>query len=159
MSRYRKHANICTMNSQKTSLEKTADVSQKPLWAPSQEQIESTTLYLFMQALGAKKGVKFVDYDGLWRWSVEHSEQFWDFLWDFCDVQGDKGGKILDSHGGKMLGAQFFPEGKINYAENNLRQRDSVTAIIFRNEQGEESSLTYATLYDQVSPLAAGVHP
>ena len=81
MSRYRKHANICTMNSQKTSLEKTAEVSQKPLWAPSQEQIESTTLYLFMQALGAKKGVKFVDYDGLWRWSVEHSEQFWDFLW------------------------------------------------------------------------------
>ncbi len=151
MSRYRKHANICTMNSQKTSLEKTADVSQKPLWAPSQEQIESTTLYRFMQALGAKKSVKFVDYASIWQWSVEHSEQFWDFLWDFCDIQGDKGGKILDSHGGKMLGAQFFPEGEINYAENNLRQRDSVTAIIFRNEQGEESSLTYAELYNQVS--------
>ncbi len=139
------------MKSHKTSTETVTDMTQKPLWSPSREQIESTTLYRFMQEIGAKKGVKFVDYDALWRWSVENFEFFWDYLWDFCDVQGVKGGRILDSNSGKMLGARFFPEGKINYAENNLRQRDSVTAIIFRNEKGEESSLSYAELYDQVS--------
>ncbi|MCB1681169.1 MAG: acetoacetate--CoA ligase [Alphaproteobacteria bacterium] len=123
----------------------------QPLWQPSKAQIESTTLYRFMQELGAQKGVNFVDYASLWRWSVDHSEEFWDFLWDFCDVQGEKGGRILDSNGGQMLGSRFFPDGKLNYAENNLKQRDGQTAIIFRDEKGEERSFTYAELYDQVS--------
>ena len=34
----------------------------------------------------------------------------------------------------QMTGAQFFPNGKINYAENLLRHRSDDQAIIFQSE-------------------------
>ncbi|MCB1591127.1 MAG: acetoacetate--CoA ligase [Alphaproteobacteria bacterium] len=126
-------------------------ISSEPLWVPSQKQKESALLFDFMGKISKKTGRKFDNYADLWRWSVDFSEAFWDFLWDYCDVQGEKGGRVLDSNGGQMLGARFFPEGQINFAENNLRQRDKQTAIIFRNETGQERSLSYADLYEQVS--------
>ena len=126
-------------------------ISSEPLWVPSQKQKESALLFDFMGKISKKTGRKIDNYADLWRWSVDFSEEFWDFLWDYCDVQGEKGGRVLDSNGGQMLGARFFPEGQINFAENNLRQRDKQTAIIFRNETGQERSLSYADLYEQVS--------
>jgi acetoacetyl-CoA synthetase len=53
-----------------------------------------------------------------------------------------------------MPGARFFPEARINYAENLLRRRDAAPAIIFRNERGEDRILSFADLYDLTSRWA-----
>ena len=50
-----------------------------------------------------------------------------------------------------MPGAQFFPDARVNLAENMLRRRDDASAIIFRAETGDERTLTFKELYDQVS--------
>ena len=122
-----------------------------PLWSPSPEFIESTTLFRFKAEAEQKTGLKFVDYQSLWDWSVENGETFWDMVWDFCGVIGDKGGRVLDDHNGRMMGSKFFPDARLNFAENNLQKRDDDIAIIFRDEQGEEREITFNALYDRVS--------
>lgn len=117
-----------------------------PLWKPSAERIQTTCLARFMRGCGQAG----VDYDTFWRWSVDHMADFWNRAWDAMGVIGDKGGEVLKD-ADKMPGAQFFPQGKINYAENLLKTRDTGTAIIFMDETGKERTLTRSELYDQVS--------
>jgi acetoacetyl-CoA synthetase len=90
------------------------------------------------------------DYQAFWRWSIDNSEKFWDAVWDFCGLIGDKGDTVL-ADSDRMPGAQFFAQGRINYAENLLRCRDDAPAIIFRDEAGAERTLNYHDLYDAVS--------
>ena len=50
-----------------------------------------------------------------------------------------------------MPGAKFYPNGRVNFAENLLRRRDDAPAIIFRTETGDETTYSFKELYDQVS--------
>ncbi len=129
----------------------------KPLWSPSRDQIESSQLFAFMQFVKTRTGHEFGDYDALWRWSVQEKESFWDIFWDFCGVIGEKGPQIFDDNGGKMLGSRFFPQGKINYAENMLQNHDNSIAMVFRDEMGNERILTRAEVYAQVAALQSAL--
>ena len=128
----------------------TVSTSTDPLWTPRLEFARQTQMALFMNRAG---GPRFTDYHTLWEWSVEHPSDFWSAVWDFCGVIGDKGSVFL-TDGHKMPGAQFFPEARLNFAENLLRRRDANTALIFRSEAGTERSLSFAELYEQVSRWA-----
>lgn len=119
-------------------------MTDQPLWKPSAP--EKTRLAEFMRGLGHDH----LDYKSFWRWSVDHSEAFWDAVWDFTGVIGEKGGVILQD-GDKMPGAKFYPQGRINYAENLLRRRDDAPAIIFCDETGRERLLSFAELYAEVA--------
>jgi len=129
---------------QSPSLSQGQTMSEKPLWTPSSP--ESTQLAAFMRGLGHDH----LDYQKFWQWSVDNPEKFWDAVWDFAGVIGDKGGVVL-KNGGKMPGAEFYPNAKINYAENLLKRSDDVTALVFRDEKGVERTLTFAQLYEQVA--------
>ena len=101
-----------------------------------------------------KCGHETLDYDSFWRWSVGNPEKFWDSVWDFAGVAGEKGKTILKD-AQKMPGAQFYPDAKINYAENLLKRRDNEPAIIFRDEMLREKTLTFVQLYDEVAKWQA----
>ncbi len=120
-----------------------------PLWTPKPSQKEKTTLMKFMTDCGYEGN----GYEDFWEWSTQNIEEFWEKLWDFCDVVGDKGEIILQNPQ-KMTGGQFFSQGKINYAQNMLRKRDTDLAIIFEGEKGKTTTLTFQELYDQVSLYA-----
>ncbi len=92
----------------------------------------------------------FSSYDGLWHWSVEKPADFWSRIWDECSVIGDKGNVVLEQPE-KMPGARFFPQARLNYAENILRRRDDAPALIFRDEKGRERILSFLELHDEVS--------
>ncbi len=123
----------------------------KMLWSPSQEQVNSTILTEFIAVVNERTGNNFKDYNSLWQWSINENEIFWDLIWDFCGIIGDKGTRIFDDNNGQMLGAKFFPDASINYAENLLQNRSDKTAIIFRDENGKEQQITRAKLYDEIS--------
>jgi acetoacetyl-CoA synthetase len=53
-----------------------------------------------------------------------------------------------------MPGARWFPEARLNYAENLLRRRDAAPALVFRSENRLCGTVTYAELHDEVSRLA-----
>ena len=123
---------------------------EMPLWAPSEARQQGTAMTRFMRGAG------FSDYDSLWRWSVDRPDLFWTALWDFCGVVGDRGDVALEN-GAAMPGARFFPEARINYAENMLQRaarRDDAPLMIFRDERGDERILSAREVYDLTSRWA-----
>ena len=127
-----------------------------PLWQPSPDRIAGTNLTAFMAKVAADGGPDFTDYGGIYGWSVGEIEAFWDKVWDFCGVIGDKQGPVLVD-GDKMPGARFFPEAKVNFAENLLRRRDEADALVFWGEDKVKRRLSFAELYDEVARVARGL--
>ena len=128
----------------------TTDNDDKPLWSPDPNQIEQTHLYRFMKEASKVQGVQFDSYDGLWQWSVENIEKFWSLAWNFTGVIGEKGSTIATNLN-KMPGAHWFPDAKLNYAENLLRRQDDGDALVFWGETQVKRRLSHKQLYDAVS--------
>ncbi len=123
-----------------------------PLWAPSAERIEASPLTAFTARAEARAGRGFSSYAELHQRSVTQPEDFWDLVWDFCGVVGDKGTAVL-ADGDKMPGARFFPEARLNYAENLLATSGSGPAMVFRGEDKVERRLSWNDLHALVSRL------
>lgn len=118
------------------------------LWQPSAERIAAANLTAF----AAKTGQP-ADYAALHRWSIEQPEAFWSQVWDFCEVRGEKGARVL-ADGDKMPGAQWFPDARLNYAQNLLRRRDYEAALVFWGEDKVMRRMGYGDLYRRVARLA-----
>ena len=119
----------------------------KPLWTPSPERAAKTELARFMKLAGKS------NFEDLHRWSIESAPDFWELLWRFCQVRGEPGGRrLVDPE--RMPGAKWFPEGRLNFAENLLRTRDASGAIVFWGENRIKRNLSKRQLYDLVSRLA-----
>ncbi|NND44405.1 MAG: acetoacetate--CoA ligase [Xanthomonadales bacterium] len=125
-------------------------------WKPSTERIESANLGRFMEQVRDAVDGNAQDYAALHAWSVREPEAFWRAVWDFCDVLGAPGRRILVD-ADKMPGAQWFPDARLNFAENLLRFRDEHPAVVFHSETGAERELSYQELYAQVARTAAGL--
>ena len=128
-------------------------VENAPLWTPSAERIASAPLTAFKALASVRAGRPFATYAELHRWSIDDREGFWDLLWDFCGVTGDKGERLLVD-GDRMPGARFFPDARLNFAENLLRRRDDDPAIIFRGEDCVRRTMSRNELHDLTSRIA-----
>lgn len=126
----------------------------KPLWQPSAAAMAASNMRAFMRAAGARHHREFADYDALYQWSIEEPEQFWREIWSFCNVIGDGPGNVTVEHRERMPGARWFPQARLNYAENLLRRRDNAPALVFWGEDRVKSSVTFAELHQEVSRLA-----
>ncbi|RUO38662.1 acetoacetate--CoA ligase [Aliidiomarina shirensis] len=130
------------------------------LWQPTPEQRERTQMMAFLRTVEDKFELDFSTdnsadaYAALHAWSVAEKEKFWSLLWDEFSVIGHKGERVLID-GDKMPGAEWFPDAEINFAENLLRFRDNRPALVFTNEHGERTEITYAELYLATAQLAA----
>ncbi len=125
-----------------------------PLWSPSSERIEAANITEFTRLAETCAGERFPDYHALQQWSVADRESFWDLLWDFAGIVGDRNGSPAIKNGDLFPGTQWFPGSRLNYAENLLRRRDSHIAIIERKEDGTRTAISYAELYVRVARLA-----
>ncbi len=93
------------------------------------------------------------DFQALHAWSMTQGELFWDALWDFCGVLGDKGDTIIQALDHPPY-ARFFPKGKLNYTENMLAYWDKnpdETAMIYTHQDGPDILYSGAELIDAVS--------
>ena len=136
----------------------------KVLWKPSQEQIQGTNLYRFMNFVNARHGQHFSAYEPLYHWSIEHIADFWAAMWEFADIIASKPYEQVIDDPAKMPGAKWFEGARLNFAENLLRYRDDRVALIFKGEGRPSTRMTYAQLYDEVARLShslrrAGVEP
>jgi acetoacetyl-CoA synthetase len=122
-------------------------MTEAPLWTPNPEAAARTGMARFMRLAGKR------NYAELHRWSVEQAEDFWDLVWKFGEVRGTPGLRRL-INAGRMPGATWFPEGRLNFAENLLRTRDASLAISFWGEDRVKRQLSRRQLYDLVSRLA-----
>jgi acetoacetyl-CoA synthetase len=136
--------------------EETMSDAVTKLWEPSRERAEAAQITAFMGRVNADHGAGATDYDSLWQWSVDHPELFWDTLWDFAGVIGEKGGVVL-SDPAAMPGAKYFPEGKVNFAENLLRRAGAGDAMVFWGEDKVKLRFSWDEVRHQVARLAAAL--
>jgi acetoacetyl-CoA synthetase len=109
-----------------------------------------------MRALDST-GKHLSDYGALYRSSIDEPEAFWTALWDFCGVQAAERGTVVVRDADRMWRARFFPDARLNFAENLLRRRDEGDAIVFRGEDRVRRRLSFRELYDEVSRTAAAL--
>ena len=130
-------------------------IDSTPLWQPNPATVGDTRMAQFMQATGQGR------YSDLWQWSVDQPEAFWREIWNFCAAVGERGDVVLEA-GDQMPGARWFPQAKLNYAENLLQRRDDGEALVFWGEDKVKRRMSYAELYAEVARFqsflrAAGV--
>jgi acetoacetyl-CoA synthetase len=128
--------------------------STQPMWRPSAERIAATNMARFMEEVRRAHAVEINDYADLYAWSIREPEAFWCAVWTFCDVIAETRGERVVIDKDQMPGARWFPDARLNFAENLLRRRDDATALVFWAEEHIRGSLTYGELYDQVSRVA-----
>ena len=136
-------------------------MADSPLWTPSSDRVASATMTSFRRFCETRTGHAFPDTTALHRWSVENAPAFWDAVWDFGGVIGEKGHRLVEN-GDRMPGARFFPDASLN--ETLLRSERAGDAIVFRGEDKASARWSWAELKAMVSRLqqaltAAGVQP
>ena len=125
-----------------------------PLWTPSAERIANTNIAAFTKHIETRWNIALPDYKSLHDFSVTRMENFWDSFWDFANIKASHKGTRVLIDGDKMPGAQFFPDAKLNFAENLLVRRDDSEALVFWAEDKVKRRLTWAELYDLTSKIA-----
>lgn len=136
------------------------DKTGQLLWTPNPAQVAASEMSRFHEEANRRFGLKLAGYRELHGWSVSHRPEFWNLIWDYCGVIGEKGGRLLE-HPDRMPGAKFFPDAKINFAENLLRGGEG-DAILFRGEDKVSRRMGHRALSELVSRMqqalaAAGV--
>ena len=127
----------------------------KPIWEPGTERIERANINRFMRFVREQTGNDDIRrYAPLYDFSVRQPEKFWKLVWEFCGIRstGDFDEVLVD--GDKMPGAKWFPDVRLNFAQNLLRYKDDRVALVARNEGGHAREFTYAELHDEVAKLA-----
>ncbi|MFT7688158.1 MAG: acetoacetyl-CoA synthetase [Candidatus Azotimanducaceae bacterium] len=120
----------------------------KALWIPKEARISASRINEFQKQYGPEGS-----YMDLHAYSVRDKEKFWSQLWDYSEVIGEKGERIL-LDGEMMPGAKFFPDAKINFAENLLRYNDDQLALVSLLENGDRRTLSYKQLGEKVEALS-----
>src|SRR5690606_23055677 len=123
------------------------------LWEADADRKRGSALWRFAEATHALHGAEPDDYAALHDWSVREPEAFHSALWNFLDIVGEKGERAFVA-GETMREARFFPDARLNYAENLLRRRDDGPAIIAHRDDGTRRVLSWRELYDRVSRFA-----
>jgi acetoacetyl-CoA synthetase len=142
-----------------------ADTSAEPavLWRPTPESIRATRLAEFADRVARRRGLDLgdpADYDAIWRWSVEHLDQFWAEVADWSGVlPGVPDDRVLTRR--EMPGAEWFPGTCVNFAEQALRHAadgavdGSSPALIAVAEDAEPVQTSWAQLRARVGAFAA----
>ncbi|KHK96612.1 acetoacetyl-CoA synthetase [Microbacterium mangrovi] len=129
-------------------------------WRP--DPARATRMGAFIDAAadrGAPFGRGMRDYRTLWEWSVSDVSGFWDAVRVHFDVLGDGfSGPALAVE--RMPGAVWYPDARVNFAENVLRpardpQRRDEPAIIDIAEDDASTSLSWRELESWVAVVAA----
>ena len=126
--------------------------------------IAASNMTGFMQHVNHHYQLQLKNYPELYQWSIDHADQFWPAVWDYCQIQAalpytnpyQRAAATALFEDGKPT-TIWFPGARLNFAENCLRFRDDHPAIIFVSENGERQELSYAALYQQVAAVAQGL--
>ena len=118
-----------------------------PLWVPSADALARANMTRFARGR---------TYPELYRWSIERPDEFWRGVWDFAGITGDPGERVVIDLD-RMPGARFFPDARLNFAENALALDSDEPAIIYRREDGFTRTMSWRELRREAAAFAAGL--
>jgi acetoacetyl-CoA synthetase len=123
----------------------------KPLWSPSEQAIEQAQLTQFARQVVRKRHLDLNNYAEFYQWSIGQPEDFWSDVWESCGLIASRKGSTVLVDGDKMPGAKWFPEARLNIAENMMRRGDRGDAFVFWDERGFQRRVSYSALTTEVS--------
>jgi len=121
------------------------------LWKPS--SFEKTNMAKLTQLIAKRHGIEISDYEELHRWSIENIPDFWEDIWEYCNIIHSQPYSNIVNDTKIMPGAEWFKDGKLNYAENLLRFRDDHIAIKFKSEKRQVREISYQELFKEVEKV------
>lgn len=128
---------------------------KKALWTPSEKWVNESNIVKFRDFAEKRTGDKYPDYRTLYNWSVNAPLEFWDAVWDYFQIIGDKPEGCAQKSELVFEKMNWFPGAKINYAENMLRYLDTdEEKIAFYGEDVIHRSLSGNEIRSQVYKMA-----
>jgi len=127
----------------------------EPLWSPTPEQVEASQLTQFSRWLENQTGQQFSSYEELHKFSITHPGRFWDSYWHYTGIISSKQANEPVADLELFPGARWFPEASLNYAENLLQEHSSKVAFVSILENGERTTTSYQSLFDQTQSIAS----
>src|SRR6056300_934077 len=132
-------------------------ITAPPLWEPASSAPETCQLGAFWRHIETRYNKNFNGYQDLHRWSVTEAASLWSELWDYTGVVAEHKGASILQGGERFDSASWFPEARLNFAENLLRFNDNQTALVGVLEDGTRRTLTYAQLRHDVAAFASAL--
>ena len=124
------------------------------LWKIKKEELNKTNFFLYSNFI--KKNFKIDvgnNFNKIWKWSVDNPEIFWKSIWDFTKIKGVLGKNLLQKSD-IFYNNKFFPDTKLNYAENLLKKNNTTAAVIFKSENGYRAELSWKALNLNVAKIS-----
>ncbi|CAN5813443.1 acetoacetate--CoA ligase [soil metagenome] len=132
------------------------NATDAPQWSPTPERIARARMTRFMRYVEQQWRIAVPDYPALYEFSVGRPDAFWQSVWDFCGIVGTRGDRVVVDLD-KMPGAQFFPDARLNFTDNVLRQSGDGPALIFNGEGRQHATVSHAELRADVARFAAAL--
>jgi acetoacetyl-CoA synthetase len=126
----------------------------EPLWRPSLEAVEQSQLSIFTRWLSDRTGENFEDYHALHNWTVKNPGQFWRSYWQFSGLIASRFDGADVENLNQFPGARWFPDLRMNFAENLLAEDSEKIAFISILENGSRRTTTYHQLRTQTAQIA-----
>jgi acetoacetyl-CoA synthetase len=127
---------------------------RKKLWEPSNKWIKNAEVTRFIEFVNKKYNQKIKGGKELYRWSVQKIPDFWDAMWKFSGIISSQPYDKVVEDLSVFPGTKWFPNAKLNFAENLLKYEDDQLAFIFQGETKVSKNVTYAELNKTVARLA-----
>ena len=125
------------------------------LWKINEKKLNKTNLKKYSDFINKNYKVDAnKNFNKIWKWSVENKGPFWKSIWEFTKVKGNLGNVIIKKSD-IFFKNKFFPDTKLNYAENLLRKNNSEEAIIFKSENGYKNNLSWKELNSNVAKISS----
>ncbi|WP_203912406.1 acetoacetate--CoA ligase [Rhizocola hellebori] len=127
------------------------------LWTPPANIRDTSRIGAYLRWLEAKRGLTFADYEALWEWSTSDLPGFWSSIWEYFELPPAAGPVLA---GDTMPGAVWFPDARLNYAEQVLRMPGFApgdTVVLGYSQTREPVLLTAQELREQVRRAQAGL--
>src|SRR5690242_7991930 len=113
---------------------------------------------LFREWLERERGLRFADYEALWRWSTADLAGFWRSVWDYYRLESPT--PVVAVVGAQtMPGTTWFEGAQVNYARQvfrhvELAEAANLPAIVAEDECGNVVELSWSELRRRSASLA-----
>ena len=134
--------------------------ADEPLWIPDPAVADRTAMARFAARVAKRHPGVAADPRALHAWSVARPGPFWREVWEFCGIEGEPGATDVVP-AAEFAAWRFFPDGRLNYAENVVRPAwladaafAAAPALESYDETGFVGRLSRAELWRDVGRVA-----
>jgi acetoacetyl-CoA synthetase len=126
------------------------------VWSPSPALRDGCALNRFIEELRRKGLGSFTRFEELHRWSVREPHIFWKELVSFVDLKGEGTLETVwgTEEGPTVLAKRWFPEFRLNFADNLLRDPSDAVAITAWSEDRPRRTLSRRELRQRALSVA-----